>query len=135
MTPAALAALHAHCFTDAPAPWSASGFESILAAPATHLYTRPNGFLVARHMGPEAEVLTLAVDPSARRQGTARALMAQFEAGARIAGVQEAFLDVSEANTPARALYTACGFGEVARRPAYYSDGSAALVMRKDIRI
>ena len=135
MTPAALAALHAQCFTNAPSPWSVSGFESILAAPATHLFTRPTGFLVSRHMGPEAEVLTLAIDPTACRQGTARALMAQFEAGARIAGVQEAFLDVSEGNNPARALYTACGFGAVARRPAYYGDGSAALVMRKHLRV
>ena len=40
------------------------------------------------------------------------------------------FLEVSEANAPARALYRRLGFAEVGRRPRYYDDGGDALVLR-----
>jgi ribosomal-protein-alanine N-acetyltransferase len=40
------------------------------------------------------------------------------------------FLEVSEVNAPARALYARAGAEEVGRRRRYYSDGSDALVLR-----
>jgi ribosomal-protein-alanine N-acetyltransferase len=41
------------------------------------------------------------------------------------------FLEVSEANGAARALYAAAGFEEAGRRRRYYADGSDALVLRR----
>ncbi len=55
-----------------------------------------------------------------------RALMT--EAAARGAG--ELFLEVSEQNAPARALYARLGASEAGRRRRYYPDGSDALVLR-----
>jgi ribosomal-protein-alanine N-acetyltransferase len=134
--PTALAALHAACFT-APRPWAADEFAALLADPATRIETEPDGFLLWRIAGPEAELLTLAVDPARRRAGIGRVLALRFLAAARNAGAVEAFLEVAADNDAARALYTATGFAEIGRRPRYYArpDGSAldAIVMRRTL--
>lgn len=137
-TPHSLAALHARCFT-APPPWSAASFAALLDSPAVFLVADPDtrAFALGRVIAGEAELLTLATDPAARRQGLARALMARFEAGARARGAESAFLEVAEDNAPARALYAACGFAPAGRRPGYYvgPDGSrtAALILCKSL--
>ena len=78
----------------------------------------------------EAEVLTLAVRPAARRAGAGFALMRALGAEAGRRGAQELFLEVSERNAPARALYGACGAVEAGRRRRYYANGADALVLR-----
>lgn len=115
--PESLAALHARCFVNPP-PWDASAFASLLAGAGVTLLTDPRGrgFLLARVVADEAEVLTLAVDPAQRRAGIARSLLARFDG----LGAAQAFLEVSADNGPARALYAACGWSEVGRRKAYY---------------
>ena len=132
MTPDDLAALHARCFVT-PRPWTAAEFAGLLAAPGAFLLTESSGFLLGRVIAGEAELLTVAVDPLARRQGSGRALVAQFAAQARARGAQTAFLEVAEGNEPARALYAACGWPAAGRRRGYYRhpDGRAedALVL------
>jgi ribosomal-protein-alanine N-acetyltransferase len=49
-----------------------------------------------------------------------KALLAQFEAAARKAGAEVAFLEVAAGNSAARALYKQAGWHETGRRPAYY---------------
>ena len=44
--------------------------------PGVFAFVRPDGFVLARAAGGEAEILTLAVGPPARRQGLGRALIA-----------------------------------------------------------
>lgn len=133
-----MAAIHAAAFAGMhPRPWSRTEIEALLAAPGTFAAARAEGFALGRVLTPdpggEAELLTLAVRPDARRKGAGRALLAAFEAGARTGGAAEAFLEVSEVNAPARALYAAAGWGEAGRRPRYYGDGSDALVLRKPL--
>lgn len=132
MTPDDLAALHARCFVT-PRPWTAAEFADLLAAPGAFLLTESSGFLLGRVIAGEAELLTVAVDPLARRQGSGRALVLQFAAEARARGAQSAFLEVAEGNEPARALYAACGWQAAGRRRGYYRhpDGRAedALVL------
>ncbi len=67
----------------------------------------------------EAEVLTLAVRPAARRRGIGRALV---EAAATLAEASAAamFLEVAADNPGAVALYAQTGFEIVGRRPGYY---------------
>jgi len=122
MTPAALAALHARCF-DLPPPWSAASFAGLLADPAVGLLADPGGrgFALLRVAADEAELLTLAVDPAARRQGVARALLAGFDRSAAAAGARRAFLEVAETNAAGRALYAGCGWHQQGRRPRYYT--------------
>jgi [ribosomal protein S18]-alanine N-acetyltransferase len=132
--PAELAALHAACFTT-PRPWTEAEFESFLAAPHVFLLGDARGFAVGRAVAGEAELLTLAVAPGARRQGAGRALLAGFEAEARARGAAEAHLEVAEDNAAAQALYTAAGYRVTGRRPGYFRrpDGQpvAAVLMAR----
>ena len=68
----ALARIHASAFADA---WSAASIRDLFAGPGVFAFISPDGFILARAAGGEAEILTLAVTPAARRQGIARALI------------------------------------------------------------
>jgi [ribosomal protein S18]-alanine N-acetyltransferase len=84
--------------------------------------------------GPEADVLTLAVDPGHWGNGTGTALLQALldEAGKR--GCTEVFLEVRADNPRARGLYERHGFAEVGLRRGYYQPaGVDAIVMRKDL--
>jgi ribosomal-protein-alanine acetyltransferase len=70
--------------------------------------------------GGEAEVMTLAVDPAARRRGLGRALMAALVEAARQAGQAAVGLTVAQDAAPALALYRSLGFEAVGRLPGYY---------------
>lgn len=88
------------------------------------------GFLVARQTAPgEREILNLAVDPSARQRGVARALL-QAELGR---GKNQWFLEVRESNTSAIKLYQSAGFRVAGRRESYYSNpAEPGIVMKFD---
>lgn len=138
MTPDALAALHAACFTS-PRPWSAQEFTDLLSNRLVFLLTEPGGFLMGRVIADEAEVLTIAVDPTLRQQGIGARLMARFLTESAARGAVSAFLEVAEGNSPARALYTRAGFAESGRRRGYYqrTDGTPddALVMTRALAL
>lgn len=121
MNPYALAALHARCFT-LPAPWAAASFGAQLESQHTFLIEDPmeRAFLLGRAVAGEAEVLTLATAPEARRKGLARRMLAGFDTEARARGADTAFLEVAENNIGARALYAACGYVQKGMRPGYY---------------
>lgn len=129
MTPAELAGLHALCFTT-PRPWAEAEFTSILSTTGAFLITRQNGFLIGRVIADEAELLTIAVAPDARRTGTGRALMAEFNATSRGQGATAAFLEVAADNHAALALYRATGWEQVGQRRRYYGPDLDAIVMR-----
>jgi ribosomal-protein-alanine N-acetyltransferase len=135
VTPADLASLHARCF-GTPRPWSAGEFAALLADPLAFLLVEGDaGFLLGRAMAGEAELLTLAVAPEARRRGLGKVLVARFLYQARLRAADTAFLEVADDNAAARALYAQAGFEEVGRRRGYYHrpDGQAvdALVLRR----
>lgn len=138
MPPAALAALHARCFT-APPPWSAASFAALLEDRHVFLVSDPQhrAFVLGRVIAGEAELLTLATAPGSRRGGLARALMSRFDAEAGARGAETAFLEVAETNIPARALYAACGWTQTGRRPGYYVEANgtktAALILCKSL--
>lgn len=124
MTPDALAALHARAFS-IPPPWPARDFAAYLGDPACLVLTRQNGselraFAVFRSVADEAELLTLATVPEARRAGHARALLQEGFARLSSAGIATCFLEVAQDNAPARALYAGLGFMQAGRRPGYY---------------
>jgi [ribosomal protein S18]-alanine N-acetyltransferase len=135
VTPEGLADLHARCFT-IPRPWSEAEFIGVLADPLTFLLVEGDaGFLVGRAVAGEAEVLTIAVAPQARRRGIGAKLLARFLYQARLRGADEAFLEVAAGNTAALALYRAQGFADAGLRRSYYRHpgGRAedALILRR----
>lgn len=129
----ALAALHAAAFPPAEA-WGADAISLMLGLEGAYgLGLEGQGFILARAVAGEAEILTLAVAPEARRQGVAGALLraAMIEAQYRDALVM--FLEVSAANIAARGLYAGAGFTQVGLRRRYYADGTDALVLSRPL--
>ncbi|GAC1308659.1 MAG: hypothetical protein NVSMB19_22010 [Vulcanimicrobiaceae bacterium] len=59
---------------------------------------------------PQGFVAYMAVEPSARRQGVARALLGAAEDAARERGLPHVALMVTEDNAPARELYAQAGY-------------------------
>lgn len=115
-----LAALHAEAFAN---PWDAAAFETLLHQGGVLALEEPDGFILLRAVADEAEVLTLAVRPAARRQGLGARLVAAGKIGAAAQGATRLFLEVADDNTPALAVYLRAGFTEVGRRPGYYARG------------
>jgi ribosomal-protein-alanine N-acetyltransferase len=127
----ALAALHAAAFPPAER-WGADAIRLMLEMPgAFGLHLPGAGFVLARVAADEAEILTLAIASAMRRRGHGGALLAAAMAQSVLRGAREMFLEVSDRNIPARALYAAAGFAELGRRARYYADGSDALVLRR----
>jgi ribosomal-protein-alanine N-acetyltransferase len=127
---ATLAALHAASFPD---PWDATAITALLATPGTFAFHHPDGFVLARLAGDEAEILTLAVMPTARGRGLGRALLQAAINQAQTLGGVTMFLEVGIDNPAALALYSGLGFARVGARKAYYAAGGGsgdALVLR-----
>ncbi|WP_424933138.1 GNAT family N-acetyltransferase [Amaricoccus macauensis] len=121
MNPEKLAAIHALCFTSAPRPWSAAEFSGLIGSNGSVLVEGPDSFALGRLVGPEAEVLTLAVAPSQRRRGIAIRLLDALHSRLSKLGAQEIFLEVAEKNDPALALYEKVGYRQIGRRKGYYA--------------
>ena len=125
-------------------PWTAAVFWSELAGvPSTRWYGvaengdgRPVGYAGLRatgHPGEPADLLTIAVNPGARRSGAGSALLAVLleEATTRHAG--EMLLEVRQDNAAAIAFYRHHGFARLTVRRRYYADGADAVVMRRPL--
>jgi ribosomal-protein-alanine N-acetyltransferase len=89
------------------------------------------GHAVTSLAGDIAELQRISVTPAARRTGVASALLdASVALAAGHGGADRMLLEVRADNADALAFYAARGFVEVDRRPKYYKDGAAAVVMR-----
>ncbi|MCC5966937.1 MAG: GNAT family N-acetyltransferase [Natronohydrobacter sp.] len=124
MSAALLADLHRRCFT-VPPPWSEADFAGFLADPQCRLITRCDGdhlqaFALFRIVLDEAELLTLATDPEARRKGHARALLQEGLVVAHAAGARVCYLEVAADNLPAISFYRGMGFAQAGLRRGYY---------------
>jgi [ribosomal protein S18]-alanine N-acetyltransferase len=112
--------------------WAAPSFAVQLALPTTFGFLDDRGgFILARAVLDEAEILTLAVHPEVRRQGIGRDLLVRALAEAARRGARAAFLEVAASNAGARALYAASGFTVVGRRRGYYASGDDALQLAR----
>lgn len=121
----AMAALHAQSFA---AAWSAGEIGALLGGPGGYGLVIPAdegpalaGFILCRMLAGEAEVLTLAVDPGARRRGLGGVLLRAALDLAATAGGEAMFLEVAADNAPAIALYRRAGFAPVGLRRGYYA--------------
>jgi [ribosomal protein S18]-alanine N-acetyltransferase len=83
----------------------------------------------------EAEVHTIAVDPDHRRRGVGGVLLAGLLEALAAREVATVHLEVRADNDAALALYAAHGFVRVGLRPAYYADGTDALLLRRDLQV
>ena len=136
---ASFAALHAASFVRG---WTEQEFERLLVDRAVVAHCaragrRLAGFIVSRRVGPEAEILSVAVARSYRGRGVAGRLLDLHLRTLAGLGTRTVFLEVDDDNTPARRLYARRQFREVGRRQGYYprpeGAASAALVLRRDL--
>jgi ribosomal-protein-alanine N-acetyltransferase len=126
-----LAAIHAATFDE---PWGADEIRTLLSGPGGFGLLTDGGFILCRAIAGEAEILTLAVKPDARRQGLGRTLVEAAAIVAAQGGAEAFFLEVASDNAAAIALYDAAGFERAGARRGYYQrpDGPVdALVMRR----
>ncbi len=148
-----IAGLHLQCFADGlgGAAWSAASVAKVLSLPGSYAYlavvaperaaravaAAPAGFLLARILAGESEILSLGVATAWRRHGAARALLRAAMERAGRAGAARTLLEVAEGNVAARGLYAAEGFALVKRWPRYYrrpgGTTAAALVFARDL--
>lgn len=122
---AGLARLHAAHFAP---PWSADAFSTLLSATSSVALVAadgdegsPIGAILASHAVDEAEILTVFVTKSHQRRGIGRRLLDGIRSALAERGATRLFLEVAVDNLAARHFYDCAGFGEVGRRPAYYS--------------
>jgi ribosomal-protein-alanine N-acetyltransferase len=136
---AAIAKLHAASFRRG---WSDGEIERLLLERNVVAHRAMSGrtlvgFIISRLAGDEAEILSIAVASARRGRGLARALLNLHLRRLAGLGARAVFLEVDEANTPARRLYQRAGFREVGRRSGYYpqvdSAAASALVLRRDL--
>ena len=132
-----LALMHRACFPED--PWDAAALDRIMGLSGGFGFCAwqadtPVGFVLARDLGGECEILSLGVIPESRRQRVGRALMQVVFDEAEGRGGASIVLEVADDNAPARQLYAGLGFVAVGRRPRYYSRvaGPAdALILRR----
>jgi [ribosomal protein S18]-alanine N-acetyltransferase len=119
--------------------WSAAQLAATLSLPGSWARlalqgSQTAGFSLSRSVGPDVELLLIAVAPELRRQGVAERLLMRVQEDSLARGASELFLEVREDNHAARQLYEAAQFVEVGQRANYYNgtDGSrrAAITMR-----
>jgi len=120
--------MEAACFgTDS---WSAAQVAGALKrAGALYICDAGVGYVIGEQVAGEVELHRMGVLPEKRRSGLGRQLFRAFARVAAEAGGTRLFLEVREDNHPARALYASVGLTEVGRRPHYYRDGCAAIVL------
>lgn len=148
--PAAHARIHARAFEapfSGPPAWSEQTFGSMTdvdgldwveafsgSGPDAALI----GFALFRSAVGEADLLTIARDPSVGGAGLGASLMESGLAALVQRGVEKVFLEVAKRNAPACRLYSRFGFTEVGERKRYYRtcDGGFedALILSRSLR-
>jgi ribosomal-protein-alanine N-acetyltransferase len=142
-----IAALYAQAFDD---PWPEPSVRELLSVPGTWGLIAmqsvpskagadgdPVGFVLARVVLDEAEILSIGVPPLRRKAGIGATLLTAAMTRAQKNGAAQVFLEVGKDNPAALTLYSHLGFGQVGLRKNYYrrSDGALvdALIMQKKI--
>jgi len=138
-----LADMHARCFSH---PWNRASFETFLkdrhhralTAKIASAPDDPVGFVLIRHIGMEAEILSVAVLPEHHNKGVATGLLYRICELMKLEGVRRVFLEVGRGNASALRLYENMNFTEVGQRRAYYRGevGEApddAIIMEKTL--
>lgn len=106
-------------------PWSAESLRELLLNERSMVLAareggRCVGYIGARIIADECEIMNIGVLPAWRRRGIASALLDRFLSEAAVRGARVAFLEVRASNAPALALYEKSGFEAAGRRKNYY---------------
>ena len=119
-------------------PWSIDQFKEELASKDRYYLVAEKagvvvGYCGAMLAGELADILTITVDSSLRRNGIGREFLKRLIDWARNKKVEALMLEVRVGNDAAQPLYTSNGFYPLNIRKDYYGPGLDARVMRKDL--
>lgn len=117
-----VARLERVCFQD---PWSERSIASELENPLSLWLVameedRLLGYVGSQTVLDETDMMNVAVDPAARRQGVARALIQELIDQLKQRGSRKLSLEVRASNLGAIRLYESLGFVRLGCRPGYY---------------
>lgn len=137
----AISAIHGSSF---PSPWPLSYWTRTISDPLHRIYVAampgcpPLGYLVARRIVDQAEIISMAVVAGSRRQGVARGLLDALTEDLCGELPCRLFLEVAADNAAAFELYRRAGFEEIAIRAGYYERTGAppvdARLLARDLR-
>ena len=118
----ALARIEQACFA---APWTVEGLAEELANPHAVFRVAVEdgavlGYVGMHHLVDEGFITNVAVDPTARRRGVARALLADLRNYGQSRGLYRITLEVRVSNVAAIALYEGAGYVRDGVRPGFY---------------
>jgi [ribosomal protein S18]-alanine N-acetyltransferase len=118
------------------AQWPKEGYEQAHSSGQIILVAELNGqvcgFMIARIIADEAEILNTAVDPAQRRKGIGTALLSAAISSTHAHNAKSIYLEVRESNSAAISFYRQHGFEKTAERREYYRGPTEnAVVMRK----
>ncbi len=121
-----------------PVPWTKQAFENELENEnACYVLLLDEdtviGYCAFWQAADMADITNVAVHPDYRRQGLGKKILNRILQEAHTRSITQLFLEVRVSNTPAQALYTACGFQLVGMRKKYYADnGEDAVIMMRE---
>ena len=93
------------------------------------------GYVGSQTCFEDADILNVAVLPTARRRGIAAALMRELERLLIPKGVERITLEVRASNEPAIRLYEKLGYAQVGHRKGYYEKPREdALILQKQLQ-
>jgi ribosomal-protein-alanine N-acetyltransferase len=105
-------------------PWTEGNYRDALSAGNLCMVGEQSGAVVAcavlQMAAGEAELLTMAVHPAARRMGLGRKLLRELIARAEAYRAAAIWLEVRVSNTAAIGLYREAGFAGIGWRKNYY---------------
>lgn len=118
--------------------WGVKGFEAEeqnrhAVTLAAEIEGKPAGFINFWVLRPQVQLNTLAVGRAYLRAGAASALLGKLAEYAAKSLCREVDLEVNEHNAPAIAFYRARGFEVVGKRPKFYNNTDAAILMRRTL--
>ena len=123
-------------------PWSTAQFkEEFAGVPRTRYFCvaldseKIIGYAGVMVIAPgvEADILTVGVLDSYRKQGIGRAFMDQLERWSLQRQAPAMMLEVDVENIAAVALYESLGYSKISTRKDYYGPSLDAFVMRKEL--
>ncbi len=119
--------------------WGVKGFEAEEANKYSVTLTaqedgRAAGFINFWVLRPQVQLNTLAVDGAFAGRGLASALIGKLLEYAGKSLCVEVLLEVNEHNAAALALYRKHAFEMAGKRPKFYNNTDAALLMRKSLK-
>lgn len=128
LTPAEMVRIDREAHADATGRSDVETFAKLLAMPNIFAVLRPEGYLIFRVAGLEADIHSFTIAPEHQNSGIGTEMLGDGLKQLHDRGVREVFLEVDTENLPALKLYHRAGFFVIGERPEYYrhDDGSVS---------